>query len=86
MFHVPNGGLRTKHEAAKFKAIGVVAGIPDLVLVLENGQSYFFEMKGDTTPLSKGQIRLHKAWRSKGIEIFVCRTLEEFQEKFKQVI
>ena len=32
IFHVPNGGLRTKSEAAKLKAMGVVAGVADLFL------------------------------------------------------
>lgn len=31
-FHVPNGGKRTKAEAGRFKAMGVKAGVPDLVV------------------------------------------------------
>lgn len=31
--HVPNGGLRTAREAAKFKALGVLPGIPDIVIL-----------------------------------------------------
>lgn len=30
IFHVPNGGSRRASEAAKFKALGVTKGIPDL--------------------------------------------------------
>lgn len=32
LFHVPNGGKRSKVEAARFKAMGVQAGVPDLFL------------------------------------------------------
>lgn len=32
MFHVPNGGKRGKAEAARFKAAGVKAGVPDICL------------------------------------------------------
>lgn len=32
LFHVPNGGWRDKRSAAIFKAMGVRAGIPDLIL------------------------------------------------------
>jgi hypothetical protein len=32
-FHVPNGGSRGKIEAARFKAMGVRAGVSDLILI-----------------------------------------------------
>lgn len=32
MFHIPNGGKRGKAEAARFKAAGVKAGVPDICL------------------------------------------------------
>lgn len=31
-FHIPNGGLRSKREAATLKKLGVVAGIPDIFI------------------------------------------------------
>ena len=33
VFHVPNGGARSKAEAGIFKAMGVLAGVPDLFLI-----------------------------------------------------
>jgi hypothetical protein len=33
MFAIPNGGLRSKVEAAIMRATGTVAGVPDLVLI-----------------------------------------------------
>lgn len=32
MYHIPNGGQRSKSEAARFKAAGVRAGVPDIFL------------------------------------------------------
>lgn len=32
LFHIPNGGERSKSEAARFKAEGVKPGVPDLFL------------------------------------------------------
>lgn len=32
MYHVPNGGKRTAVEAARFRAAGVKAGVPDIFL------------------------------------------------------
>ena len=32
LFHIPNGGLRSKTEAARMKRQGVKAGVPDMLL------------------------------------------------------
>lgn len=76
LFHIPNGGYRNFAEAAKFKAIGVLAGVPDLCLV-HNGQAYFFEVKTDKGKLSIEQKKIHHRWKEKGISIWVVRSVEE---------
>lgn len=43
--HVPNGGKRSIAQAARFKAMGVVAGIPDLIVLVPVGRAIFFEVK-----------------------------------------
>lgn len=62
MFHIPNGGKRTKYEAARFKAMGVVPGIPDLFLAIPKGgyHGMFIEMKrpGDI-PDESGRLSKH---------------------------
>ncbi len=47
LFHIPNGGTRNKIEAARLKAAGVKAGVPDLCLpVARSGfNGLFLEMK-----------------------------------------
>lgn len=42
---VPNGGLRTKAEAARLKWTGVLAGVLDLTLALPEGRSAYWETK-----------------------------------------
>ena len=32
MYHIPNGGKRTKAEAGRFRAMGVKSGVPDIFL------------------------------------------------------
>jgi hypothetical protein len=45
-FAVPNGGLRSKSEAAKLKWTGTLAGVPDLVLIAQpGGRAHFIEVK-----------------------------------------
>lgn len=54
LFAIPNGGFRTKSEAAKFKAIGVKSGVSDIFWPLKRGQwsGLFIELK---RPVSKGR-------------------------------
>lgn len=42
IFHIPNGGKRMPSEAAKLKAMGVLAGVPDLFIPK---YKLFIEMK-----------------------------------------
>lgn len=46
-FAIPNGGKRSKSEAARFKAEGVRAGVPDLFIPVARGgyHGFFLEMK-----------------------------------------
>jgi hypothetical protein len=45
VFHVANGGKRNTSEAVKFKRMGVVAGVSDLVCLLPEGKVGFIELK-----------------------------------------
>jgi hypothetical protein len=53
LFAIPNGGHRDKRTAAKLKAEGVKAGVPDMMLPVARGDFHglFIEMKvGKNTP------------------------------------
>lgn len=69
IFAVPNGGLRSKSEAARLKWTGVLAGVLDLALVLPNGRSAYWETKtprgrpsGDQREFIASLERLGHAW------------------------
>ena len=65
IFHVPNGGLRSKSEAARLKWMGVLPGVYDLVLILPWGRSAYWETKTSSGSLSAEQ----KAFRDKLIAL-----------------
>ena len=47
LIHIPNGGLRSKTEAVRFKKLGVKAGVSDLFLPVARGgfHGLWIEMK-----------------------------------------
>lgn len=44
-YHPANGGHRSKAAGAKFKAMGVVAGVADFVFLFNGGKSVYVELK-----------------------------------------
>jgi hypothetical protein len=44
IFAIPNGGLRTKTEAARLKWTGTLAGVPDLAIVAPGGRAFLIEL------------------------------------------
>jgi hypothetical protein len=67
-FHVPNGGARSKVEAAIFASLGVVPGIPDLIAICR-GQTFGLELKRAKTDggrLTAKQIEVHQRLREAG--------------------
>lgn len=87
LFHVPNGGKRNATEAARFKAMGVKAGVPDLCLPVPRGgyAGLYIEMKyGKNTPTDK-QKEWIKDLKEQGYKVEICwegkeatRLLEEY--------
>ena len=56
MYHIPNGGKRSKSEAARFKAMGVKAGVSDICLPVPRGgyHGLYIELKAlDGRPTQK---------------------------------
>lgn len=76
LFHIPNGMFSNAREGAKFKAQGVIAGVPDLVFVWA-GKTHYIEVKTANGRLSPGQIELHKKWAEQGVQVNVMRTSKE---------
>lgn len=77
LFHV-NNKARNAIEGAKFKAMGVVSGVSDLIYLKPGGVPILIELKIE----SGGQSDVQKKWQSKvisaGYQYVVCRSLEDF--------
>lgn len=74
LFHIPNGGGRTKAEGGILKAMGVKKGIPDLFLPCARGgyNGLFIEMKAEGGTVSREQGEIMAQLRSEGYSAEVC--------------
>ena len=98
LFHIPNGGGRSKREAVVLKTMGVKAGVSDLFLPvpkmrgdLEQGVSYmvpglWIEMKAVKGRESEEQLKWIYAMRSMGYEARVCWSWQEAVEVIKEYL
>lgn len=77
VFHVPNGGTRNIIEASKFKRIGVLAGVADLVVLLPNARCVFLEVKTQRGKQSDNQEWFEKKVKSLGFEYYVVRSVDD---------
>ncbi len=76
-FHVPNGGLRTKSEAAKLKWMGTVAGIPDLALCIPGPRIAFIEVKCPGEYLSEEQKDIRIKLVGMGFDYGVAHSIDD---------
>jgi VRR-NUC domain-containing protein len=74
--HIPNGGARTAIEGAIFKALGVRAGAPDL-LIVRASQALFIECKAPGRRLSPAQLECHEALRRAGATVATADDIDE---------
>lgn len=68
LIHVPNGGARSKVEGAIFKAMGVKAGVPDILLPLKTSLygAGWWELKVGNNKPDERQLELHARLRAGG--------------------
>jgi len=79
LYHVPNGEKRDPITANKLKAMGVVAGIPDIVFHYR-ARTYFFEFKANEKEKpSKAQVRIHKALDEQRFTVWLVHNFETFE-------
>ena len=89
MYHIPNGGKRNKAIAAKFKRMGVKAGVPDIFLAAPKGgyHGLYIELKrtkGGST--SDNQDDWIDALREQGYRVDVCKGWEKAKETILEYI
>lgn len=72
--HIPNGGKRSKAEAAGFQAMGVLAGVPDLFLPVPRAwfHGLYLEMKALDGKVSKEQDEFLTAAGKQGYCCCAC--------------
>ena len=87
-FHVPNGGKRNPREAARFKRMGVKAGVPDIIIESKtNGAPYgaFIELKaGKNTETDEQRVWSTRLIVYSGRRGALCRSLDEVIEALKK--
>lgn len=91
LFAVPNGGGRSKTEAAKLVGEGVMPGVSDLILLKPNRQygALLIEMK---TPSASSRQSQRQIWWQKAVtadgeyRYVVCRSLDDFMREVKEYL
>ena len=88
LFHVPNGGRRDKVTAARLKAQGVKAGVPDLFLpVSRHGKhGLWIEMKVTGGRVSSSQCEWLGDLSEQGYECKVCYGWQEAKDALEEYL
>lgn len=84
VFAVPNGGSRHPAEAKNLQKQGVVAGVPDLILIYR-GKAFGLELKSEKGRTSDSQLKTFPKLRTAGMRIEVARTRNEAVEHIKEM-
>lgn len=79
MFSVPNSGQNAKEQLKK-KAVGLLPGVADTIIVLPN-KTIYCEFKDEKGIQSPAQIKFEQDIIALGHEYWVIRSLEEFKQK-----
>lgn len=86
IFSVPNGGTRNKIEATNMKREGLLKGVPDLCILLDNN-CFFVEMKKRKSGrLSDAQKNIIERINRLGHDVLVCYGADDAIEKIKEYI
>lgn len=76
LYHIPNGGKRSKSEAVRFKSEGVKSGVPDLCLPVKSADgcfnSLYIEMKYGVNTTSDKQKEWLNNLNKQGSYACVC--------------
>jgi len=86
IFAVPNGDYRNITTANRLKKEGVLAGVPDLVILLDSGKVLFVEMKRIGGRLSDNQKSTIKKMESLNHQVIVAFGADDAIEKVREII
>ena len=82
-WHTPNGELRDARQTAKFKALGVMAGVRDLTVVSPQGRLHFMEIKRENGALDTAQEDVQLFCIRAQVPHSVVRSINEAEKVFK---
>jgi hypothetical protein len=77
--HVGNGEWRHKATGGRLKAMGVRAGVPDLLVWADGGRGFGVELKAGAGKLSPAQTFWHATLETLGHRVYVVRSLDEME-------
>lgn len=88
MFHIPNGGKRNAQEAARFKQMGVKAGVPDIFLPVPRGgfHGLWIELKAPKGKTSAAQDSFLGELDKQGYKTAVCYGWEMAAKVLKEYL
>ena len=88
LFHIPNGGSRNINEATKLKKMGVKAGVPDLQLIVPNGEVHglWIELKAQKGKLQPSQQIMIQRLEAQGYLCKVCFGADEAINEIKKYL
>lgn len=71
--HSPNGGRRSRSEGGRFKAQGVRAGFPDLLILKRGGSAFFIELKVIPNDVDEIQVDVQAYIDDLGFNVYNIR-------------
>lgn len=83
IFHIPNGGQRSRIEGARMKSLGVLAGVPDLFIP---SMRLFIEMKNTKGTPSAAQWKVMESLGEYGYTVAVCNSFENAKTVFDNAL
>lgn len=88
LYHIPNGGRRDRAEAARLKAEGVKAGVPDLCLPVARGgwHGLYIELKVPGNRPTQNQREWLEQLRGQGYAAVVCYGFDEARRAIEEYL
>lgn len=82
-WHTPNGGQRNPREGARFKRMGVMPGVPDILIFWRGGMGGI-ELKAGKNKQQQSQSNFQYIWQHFGGQYAVCRSIEQVERALRE--
>jgi hypothetical protein len=78
IWHTPNGGYRNVIEAAKFKRMGVLSGVPDIFIPCPRNNSHglFIELKSTKGKITNNQRKVISKLMENNYIVCICSNID----------